>query len=147
LQKKLNVQIPLPRTVTPPLLPQTPEDQISSLSVPLATSKNDEEADSDEISSDEADTDPKDLTFDEYVDGDGGHIDDDDDETPNYNYDEVNVKETKGRRLFTEEINKMKVEYSERYHNIRPENKWKLPSGNFAEDILFEHTLKLEYER
>ncbi|PKK56571.1 hypothetical protein RhiirC2_437477 [Rhizophagus irregularis] len=40
----------------------------------------------------------------------------------------------------------MKAEYSERYHKIRPENKWKLPSGKFAEDILYEYTLNLEYE-
>lgn len=40
----------------------------------------------------------------------------------------------------------MKAEYSERYHKIRPENKWKLPSGKFVEDVLYKYTQNLEYE-
>lgn len=74
------------------------------------------------------------------MDGDGGRVDGDDEETPDYNDGEVNVEEAERdkqrSRLIIEEINKMKTGYSERYHKIRPENKWKLPSGKFAEDIL-----------
>ncbi|CAG8685954.1 6487_t:CDS:2, partial [Funneliformis caledonium] len=106
--------------------PRTPEYQMlsSSSSVPLTIrNESDEETDTDN----------------------GG----DDEETPDYNDDEVNVEaeqDKQGSRLIIEEINKMKAEYSERYHKIRPENKWKLPSGKFAEDIFYEYTLNLEYE-
>jgi hypothetical protein len=153
-QHIFNVQIPPPRVITPPLPPQTPEHQMFS-SNSFTRSENDKETDSDETDSDGTSTDkrdPKNLTFDEYVDSDAGHVGgNNDEETPDYNYGEVNVEEAKRNeqesKLITEEINKMKSEYSERYHKIRPENKWKLPSGKFAEDILYEYTLNLEYER
>ncbi|CAI2197341.1 3067_t:CDS:2, partial [Funneliformis geosporum] len=116
---------------------RTPEHQMlsSSSSVPLTIrNESDEETNTDNL---------KNLMFDEYVDGD------DDEETPNYNDDEINVKaeqDKQGSRLIIEEINKMKAEYSERYHKICLENKWKLPSGKFAENILYQYTLNLEYE-
>ncbi|CAB4487782.1 unnamed protein product [Rhizophagus irregularis] len=133
--------------------PRTPEYQMlsSSSSVPLTIrNESDEETDTDSDGTDSDKRDLKNLTFDEYVDGDAVRVDGgDDEETPDYNDDEVNVeaeRDKQGSRLIIEEINKMKAEYSERYHKIRPENKWKLPSGKFAEDILYEYTLNLEYE-
>lgn len=57
--------------------------------------ENDEETDSDETDNDGIDTnkrDPTNLTFDEYVDGDGGRVDGDDEETPDYNDDVINVE-------------------------------------------------------
>lgn len=133
--------------------PRTPEYQMlsSSSSVPLTIrNESDEETDTDSDGTDSDKRDLKNLMFDEYVDGDAVRVDGgDDEETPDYNDDEVNVeaeRDKQGSRLIIEEINKMKAEYSERYHKIRPENKWKLPSGKFAEDILYEYTLNLEYE-
>ncbi|CAB4419588.1 unnamed protein product [Rhizophagus irregularis] len=40
----------------------------------------------------------------------------------------------------------MKAEYSAKYHKLHPENKWKLPSGKFVEDILYEYTINLDHE-
>lgn len=127
--------------------PRTPEYQMlsSSSSVPLTIrNESDEETDTDSDGTDSDKRDLKNLTFDEYVDGDAVRVDGgDDEETTDYNDDEVNVeaeRDKQGSRLIIEEINKMKAEYSERYHKIRPENKWKLPSGKFAEDILRVHT-------
>ncbi|CAG8647124.1 8080_t:CDS:10, partial [Gigaspora margarita] len=123
------VEVPSPRAVTP-LPPQTPNIKCND---GIDTNKRD----------------PKNLTFDEYVDGDGRRVDGDDEETPDYNDDVINVeteRDKQGNRLIIEEINKMKAEYSERYHKIRPENKWKLPSGKFVEDVLYKYTQNLEYE-
>ena len=141
-------EIPPPRVITPPLPPRTPEHQMFS-SNSFTRSENDKETDSGPPQTSEI---LRILTFDEYVDSDAGHVGgNNDEETPDYNYGEVNVEEAKRNeqesKLITEEINKMKSECSERYHKIRPENKWKLPSGKFAEDILYEYTLNLEYER
>jgi hypothetical protein len=146
-----NVQATLPRVASPSLPPRTPTRSKNEKETDSDETDSDE-TDSDETDSDETDTykrDPKNLTFDEYVNGDAGHVDGD--ETLSYDYGEVNVEETerskKVSKLMAEEINKMKAEYSEKYHKICPENKWKLPSGKFAEDILYEYTLNLEYER
>lgn len=95
-----DVQVPLP--------PHTPEHQMLSSSslVPLTTrSENDEETDSDWTDTDKRD--PKKLTFYEYVGGDAGHVDgDDNEETPDYNYDEVNAetaeRDKQTSRLITE---------------------------------------------
>jgi len=111
--------------------PRTPEHQILSSSssvesVPLTIrNESDEETDSDSDGTDSDKRDLKNLTFDEFVNGDA----------------------KRDKQGITKEIKKMKAEFSEKYHKIYPENKWKLPSGKFAEDILYEYTLNLEYER
>ncbi|CAG8586136.1 15880_t:CDS:2 [Funneliformis caledonium] len=42
--------------------------------------------------------------------------------------------------------NKMMAEYSTKYRKLRPENKWKLPSRKFVEDILYEYTINLNHK-
>ncbi|POG62509.1 hypothetical protein GLOIN_2v611442 [Rhizophagus irregularis DAOM 181602=DAOM 197198] len=44
------------------------------------------------------------------------------------------------------QVDEMKAEYSAKYHKLHPENKWKLPSGKFVEDILYEYTINLDHE-
>ncbi|KAF0377350.1 hypothetical protein F8M41_012636 [Gigaspora margarita] len=66
------VEVPSPRAVTP-LPPQTPNIKYND---GIDTNKRD----------------PTNLTFDEYVDGDGGRVDGDDEETPDYNDDVINVE-------------------------------------------------------
>ncbi|CAG8825639.1 6941_t:CDS:2, partial [Racocetra persica] len=101
-----NVEIPSPRAVTP-LPPQTPEYQMFSSSSLTTRWENDEETDSDETDTDGIDTDkrdPKNLTFDEYVDGDGGRIDGDYEETPDYNDDEANVEAERDKQGSREQM-------------------------------------------
>ena len=80
-QPYFHVKIPPPRVVTPPHPPRTPEHQTFSLSsfVSPSTSEN-EETDNDD--SDADDRDPKNFTFDEFVDGKDEYVDrvDDDDD-------------------------------------------------------------------
>ncbi|RGB21555.1 hypothetical protein C1646_777730 [Rhizophagus diaphanus] len=97
-------------------------------SVPLTIrNESDEETDTDSDRTDSDKQDLKNFTFNEYVDGDAVRVDsDDNEETPDYNDDEVNVKAERDKqesRLIIKEINKMKAEYSERYHKIYLENK------------------------
>jgi len=74
LQPTYNVQIPPPRVVTPPHPPQTPEHQIfSSSSIVSPTTRS--ESDEDDFDADNRN--PRNLTFDEYVDGDDADDDDD----------------------------------------------------------------------
>jgi len=76
LQPIYNVQIPLPRVVTPPHPPRTPEHQTfspSSIISPTTRSESDEETDND---FDADNRDPRNLTFDEYVDDNDADDDD-----------------------------------------------------------------------
>jgi len=77
LQPIYNVQIPPLRVVAPPHPPRTPEHQIfssSSIISPTTRSESDEETDND---FDADNRDPRNFTFDEYVDDNDADDDDD----------------------------------------------------------------------
>jgi len=95
----------------------------SSSSVSLTVrNESDKETDTDSDGTDSDKQDIKNLTFDEYVDSDTVRVDGGDDKkTSDYNDDEVNVEAEwvkQKSRLIIKKINKMKAEYSERYHKI-----------------------------
>ncbi|RUS24401.1 hypothetical protein BC938DRAFT_473633 [Jimgerdemannia flammicorona] len=43
--------------------------------------------------------------------------------------------------------NKMKLAYKAEYLKLRCDKKWKLPSGNYLEDILYEYAKDMSHER
>ncbi|CAI2189332.1 9979_t:CDS:10 [Funneliformis geosporum] len=57
----------------------------------------------------------------------------------------IKMEEIKRNKLAIAK-DEIKAEYSAKYHKLRPENKWKLPSGKFVEDILYEYTINLDHE-